>query len=121
MKAQLQPMYWVYILHCENNTFYTGYTNDLKKRYQSHVDGTGKCKYTRSFKPTHVAQCWQIMGDKSLAMQIERYIKTLSRAEKEHIIACPTALSSDDRVRPGTCQGDEYGHAPKYDISAKLA
>ncbi|MDP3706281.1 MAG: GIY-YIG nuclease family protein [Legionellaceae bacterium] len=88
-----EPVYWVYILHCENNTYYTGYTIDLQKRYQSHVDGSGKCKYTRSFKPTHIAQCWQIKGDKALAMQVERYIKTLSRAEKERIIACPTALS----------------------------
>ena len=34
-------IYWVYMLLCENNTYYTGYTNDLEQRYQSHVDGTG--------------------------------------------------------------------------------
>lgn len=91
-------VYWVYILYCENNTYYTGYTNDLKKRYQSHVDGTGKCKYTRSFKPSYIAQCWKIVGDKALAMQIERQIKKLSRIEKEHIIKFPRALTSDSRV-----------------------
>ena len=86
------PCYWVYILHCENNTYYTGYTNDLMKRFQSHVDGTGKCKYTRSFKPLCIAQSWKIMGDKALAMQIERQIQKLSRPEKEKIIKCPDML-----------------------------
>lgn len=52
--------YWVYMLLCENNSYYTGYTNNLGKRYQSHVDGTGGCKYTRSFKPLKIAQFWEI-------------------------------------------------------------
>lgn len=86
--------YWVYILLCENNHYYTGYTNDLAKRYQSHVDGTGKCKYTRSFKPICIAQSWIINGDKSLAMRFERYIKALSRDEKEQIINDPSLLES---------------------------
>lgn len=90
--------YWVYILLCENNSYYTGYTNDLEKRYQSHVNGSGKCKYTRSFKPLCIAQCWKIDGDKSVALKIERYIKTLSRSEKEKIIAKPSTLSIDTHV-----------------------
>lgn len=92
--------YWVYILYCENNTFYTGYTVDLQKRCQSHFNGTGKCKYTRSFKPLFIAQCWYIQHDKSLAMKIERYIKKLSRSEKEKIIKEPFLLSTDPRVKP---------------------
>ncbi|TAK76884.1 MAG: GIY-YIG nuclease family protein [Gammaproteobacteria bacterium] len=91
--------YWVYILLCENNSYYTGYTDNIAKRYRSHLNGTGKCKYTRSFKPLSIAQCWKIKGDKSLAMQIERYIKRLSRPEKEKIIAYPSTLSTDVRVR----------------------
>lgn len=85
--------YWVYILQCDNNTYYTGFTNDLLKRYQSHVDGTGKCKYTRSFKPIKIAQSWQIKGGKAEAMRIERLIKKLSRSEKEKIIADPLHLN----------------------------
>ncbi len=85
--------YWVYILHCENNSYYTGYTNDLAKRYNAHVNGTAKCKYTRSFKPLCIAQCWKINGDKMLAMRIERQIKKLSRTEKETIIAHPSMIS----------------------------
>ncbi|MDX2164472.1 MAG: GIY-YIG nuclease family protein [Gammaproteobacteria bacterium] len=91
--------YWVYILYCKNGTYYTGYTINMQKRYQSHVNGTGKCKYTRSFKPLHIAQCWEIQGDKSLAMQIERHIKTLSRAQKEKIIKEPLSLSADPHIQ----------------------
>lgn len=91
--------YWVYILLCENNTYYTGYTHDLAKRYQSHKDGSGKCKYTRSFKPLGIAQCWKIIGDKSFALQIERHIKSLSRSEKETLIHFPTLLFNDSRVQ----------------------
>lgn len=90
--------YWVYILHCENNSYYTGYTTDIKKRFQSHLDGTGKCKYTRSFKPLRIAQCWKIKGDKAFAMKIEASIKKLSRSEKEKIIANPSILLTDQRI-----------------------
>jgi putative endonuclease len=82
--------YWVYILRCENNCYYTGYTNNLEKRYQSHLNGTAS-KYTRSFKPTCIAQSWEI-ADKSIAMQTECYIKKLSRIEKEKLIAKPALL-----------------------------
>jgi len=84
-------LYWVYILLCSNNAYYTGYTTDLEKRYASHVKGTAS-KYTRSFKPIKIAQSWQINESKSVAMRMERFIKKLSRAEKEKIIACPSLL-----------------------------
>lgn len=87
--------YFVYILLCDNNSYYTGYTPDLLKRYEHHVKGTGGCKYTRSFKPLSIAQCWKITGRRALAMQIERYIKKLSRSEKEKMIATPAMLIAD--------------------------
>ncbi|CAN5439929.1 hypothetical protein BH10PSE19_BH10PSE19_04290 [soil metagenome] len=84
--------YCVYILSCSNNTYYTGYTSDLGRRYQEHIQGTDKCKYTRSFKPTAIAQAWEIQGTKASAMKIERYIKTLRKAEKEQLILHPQQL-----------------------------
>jgi putative endonuclease len=92
--------YWVYILLCENQSYYTGYTDNLERRYRSHVNGTGKCKYTRSFKPVTIAQSWLIDGDKILAMQLEREIKKKTREQKIRIIKNPETLSADPRVRP---------------------
>lgn len=82
--------YWVYILYCNNNCYYTGYTTDLKKRYAAHLNGTAS-KYTRSFKPLKIAQCWEVKN-KSFAMRFEHAIKELSRQDKEKIIARPDLL-----------------------------
>lgn len=85
--------FFVYILICENNNFYTGYTTNLIRRYQEHVLGTGKCKYTRSFKPINIAQSWQINESKSVAMKIEKFIKKMTKKEKEQLLLNPENLS----------------------------
>jgi putative endonuclease len=84
--------YWIYILRCSNGSYYTGYTTDMMRRYQEHVKGTAKCKYTRSFKPLNIAQCWMVPNDKSIAMKIENFIKKLTKKEKEQLILCPEKL-----------------------------
>lgn len=86
--------YWVYILHCINNTYYTGYTTDIHRRYQEHLSGSYKCKYTRSFKPTKLAQCWQVFGNKGMALKVENFIKQLSKSEKEQLILNPHSLEN---------------------------
>jgi putative endonuclease len=83
-----EKIYWVYILRCSNQTYYTGYTNNLEKRFQDHLAGKGS-KYTKSFKPTSIAQSWEVKGNKSIAMRIERYIKTLSKVQKEELVQNP--------------------------------
>lgn len=95
--------YWIYILYCNNHSYYTGYTTDLTKRYQAHLDGSSQCKYTRSFKPIKIAQSWQIYGTQSVAMQIERFIKKLSRADKENLISKPQYLEQIYRVSLPCC------------------
>ena len=82
--------YWVYILYCENNSYYTGHTINLTKRYELHLNGTAS-KYTRSFKPMRIAQQWKV-ANKSIAMQLENRIKKLSRQNKEKIISNPDLL-----------------------------
>lgn len=89
MKKQL---YWVYILHCENNSYYAGYTTDLSRRFQEHLAGTASCKYTRSFKPLGIARSWQVNGNKSMAMKVEKYIKRIPRSEKLNLIQYPELL-----------------------------
>jgi putative endonuclease len=96
----IEKDYWVYILLCTNQSYYTGYTDNLERRYRSHLNGTGKCKYTRSFKPLKIAQCWHIKGDKLLALQLERQIKTYTKKQKEALIREPQLLSTDPKVRP---------------------
>jgi putative endonuclease len=83
--------YWVYILHCDNDSYYTGYTVNLGRRYQDHVNG--KAKYTRSFKPLVLAQAWKVHGDKATAMKIENFIKKLPREKKIELLTAPELLT----------------------------
>ena len=83
--------YWVYILHCKNGAYYTGYTDNLTTRYAKHLQGRGS-KYTRSFPPICIAQSWKIFCDKSFAMKVENLIKKLSKKEKERLINYPNNL-----------------------------
>jgi len=98
----LDKNYWVYILLCDNQSYYTGYTDNLEKRYRAHLNGTGS-KYTRSFKPLKIAQCWFISGDKLLAMHLERAIKKCSRKKKMAVILHPATLSNNPRVQVVHC------------------
>lgn len=84
--------YFIYILHCENNTYYTGYTTDLTRRFQEHLQGTDKCKFTRSFKPISIAQSWKIYGTKGTAMKIENFIKKMNKIQKQQLILFPHKL-----------------------------
>lgn len=81
----MKTIFWVYILECENNCFYTGYTTNLARRYQEHEMGTAKCKYTRSFRPVRIAQAWPLES-KSVALRAEKIIKQMSRKQKENLI-----------------------------------
>ena len=75
--------YSVYILECKNGSYYTGYTTDLDRRYKAHINGTSKCKYTRSFPPKHIVASVDCGDDLSRALKLENYIKRLSKAEKQ--------------------------------------
>ncbi|NSJ92965.1 GIY-YIG nuclease family protein, partial [Coprococcus sp. MSK.21.13] len=43
-------MCYVYILQCNDNTLYTGWTNNLEKRIDTHSKGKAS-KYTRARLP----------------------------------------------------------------------
>ena len=35
-------MHYTYMLKCKDDTYYTGYTNDLEKRFKAHNEGKGQ-------------------------------------------------------------------------------
>ena len=78
-------MNYTYILKCSDNTFYTGWTNDLSKRLSAHNEGKG-AKYTKGRTPVVLAY-YECFTEKSAAMKREYEIKQLSRQEKEALIA----------------------------------
>ena len=76
---------YTYILRCSDDTFYTGWTNDLKKRLRAHNRGIGS-RYTRSRLPVELV--WFLPApSKEEAMRREAQIKKLSRREKLRLIS----------------------------------
>jgi putative endonuclease len=70
----------VYILRCRDGSLYTGAAKDIVRRLREHRAGIGS-KYTRSRRPvtlvwSHRPRTWR------RALQLERLIKGLSRADK---------------------------------------
>jgi putative endonuclease len=77
-------MNYTYILQCCDGTYYTGWTNDLEKRLQTHNEGRGG-KYTRSRVPVTLVY-YEIFETKEEAMRREYAIKQLTRKQKETLI-----------------------------------
>lgn len=73
-------MWFVYILQCNDGSLYTGYTNDVEKRFEKHRLGKGG-KYTRSHKPQKIVYIEKLQT-KIAALKREREIKSWSRNEK---------------------------------------
>lgn len=91
-KMKKSKIYWIYILECSNGNYYTGYSQNLVKRFRQHLDGKANSRYTRSFRPVRIAQCWRFEGTIGTALKIERLIKTRSRKSKEDLIRNPAHL-----------------------------
>jgi len=72
--------YQLYLLECEDGTFYTGVALDVVERFIQHVLGLGAA-YTRSHPPLRVLACRQYprKGD---ALRAEHVLKQLPRQHK---------------------------------------
>ena len=77
-------MNYTYILKCKDDSLYTGWTNDLKKRITSHNAGKG-AKYTKARRPVELVY-YEEFQTRDEAMKREYAIKQLSRKEKEALI-----------------------------------
>ncbi len=70
----------VYLLRCRDGSLYTGITNDLPQRLESHRRGKASA-YTRSRRPVSLAY-QELARDRGAALKREAAIKRLSRLEK---------------------------------------
>lgn len=84
MEAPDKKANYTYILKCSDGTFYTGWTNDLKKRLKSHNLGKGS-KYTKVRCPVELVY-YEVFDTKEEAMSREWHIKRLSREEKHKLL-----------------------------------
>jgi putative endonuclease len=76
--------YHVYVIQCDNDTFYTGYSKDLNKRMKLHTKGKG-ARYLRIHKPKRLVYVKEFES-RAEAMRKERKIKLLSHSQKLSLI-----------------------------------
>jgi predicted GIY-YIG superfamily endonuclease len=79
------PAYFVYILKCQTDHYYVGFTADLSKRLARHKTGNGS-KFTRDSKVDELLY-YETFADKMKALDRERQLKGWSRAKKEALIS----------------------------------
>lgn len=76
--------FFVYILKCSDNSYYTGHTDDIEKRISEHRLGKIK-SYTQDRLPIEVVFI-QEFGTRAEALEAERKLKSWSRFKKEIVI-----------------------------------
>ena len=82
-----------YILKCNDNSLYTGWTNDITHRLKMHNEGKG-AKYTRGRGPVELVYLEEF-ETKQEAMSREAKIKRLTRKEK--LLLIETYQRSEER------------------------
>ncbi len=75
--------YYVYLLLCDDGSYYTGYTNNVASRLERHRKGNG-ARYTRMRRPKKVVYVEEFRT-RGAAIRRERRIKTLSHKEKHEL------------------------------------
>ncbi len=89
----LTPQYYLYILMCNDGTYYTGITSELERRIEEHNTSPKGAKYTRSRRPLHLVY-HEVCLDKSSALKREKAIKQLTRLQKIDLIASQLLITS---------------------------
>ena len=84
-KDMLSKAWCLYILQCCDGTYYTGVTNNLKRRVHEHNQSNRASKYTRTRRPVTLIFSWPCK-DRSHAQSLEHRFKKLTRKRKEEII-----------------------------------
>lgn len=78
-------IYYVYILKCTDETYYTGFTSNLEKRILEHTAGKYPESYTYARRPIKL-MFYAEFTEPSIAIATEKQIKKWSRLKKEALI-----------------------------------
>jgi putative endonuclease len=80
-----EKLWEVYIILTESGMLYTGITNDLDRRFASHLEGKKGARFFRFSKPLQIAYR-ESYKNRSEASQREYIIKKMSRQQKFKMI-----------------------------------
>ncbi len=77
--------YFVYIVRCQDNSYYTGITNNLGQRINQHNEGIDTSSYTYFRRPVQLLFAEEFTNSLH-AIAAEKQIKGWSRKKKEALI-----------------------------------
>ena len=76
----------IYFVRTRHGNLYTGIATDVARRLAEHEQANGRgAKYLRSKGPLELAYQMKI-GDRALALKVERCVKRLRKDQKERIV-----------------------------------
>lgn len=84
LKKFIMANYYIYVIRCSDNSLYTGYTNDVERRFRLHEQGKG-AKYTRGRAPL-ILEYVESFPTKSEALKAEYAFKKLTKRQKERFL-----------------------------------
>jgi putative endonuclease len=82
-KSEWLGSYYVYLLLCDDGSYYTGYTKNIASRLERHKEGRG-ARYTRMRKPKKIVYVEEFKT-RRFAIRRERQIKALNHREKQKL------------------------------------
>jgi putative endonuclease len=91
--GRARKSYYVYLLLCDDGSYYTGYTNNVASRLERHKKGQG-ARYTRMRKPKRVAYV-EKFRTRPAAIRREHQIKSLSHREKHELASIWSRTNAD--------------------------
>jgi putative endonuclease len=85
VSSAAQTTWFFYMVRCNDNSLYSGMTNNLEKRVKKHNDGTG-ARYTSSHRPVTLVHSERFYNS-SEAKQRENEVKSWPKNKKEALIS----------------------------------
>lgn len=101
--------WYLYMVRCRDGTLYTGITTDVQRRLAEHQEGGPRAaRYLRGKGPLELVYTMGA-GDRAQASALEYRVKSLTRADKQSLIAGALELGSLDSggVTKTTMEGTE--------------
>jgi putative endonuclease len=114
----IEKPYTLYILVCGDGAYYTGITSNLNKRMEAHQlakpgSANSTRRWTKYHQPVQLVFTYEGLENYHIALKVERYVKSLTRAYKELLI-------SGDLKRLNLLKGIHRMHVATY-VSANTS
>jgi len=97
--------YFVYILLCSDNSYYTGVTNDMERRLYEHENALNPGSYTCKRRPVKLV-FQEDFSNINQAIAFEKQVKGWNRAKKEAIIRGEWDLLPELSIRKSKSSGE---------------